>query len=262
MSELIYQFINTIRLTSGRRLYALRRVREVAVNQKMENLLVVVDEAVAVNEQVYSNERAWQRTRELPQARGNAVAIDTAIDRALGGIFKQLGNIAGAMEGTELASRAQALCTRLFPSGLQPVVHQTFEDQLSSNQSILTDLQGDVAGVNELGLSVYVKRLAELVPQFEAEMNSAKQPELSWNQLCAARDLGEVHLRRVIAAILSSGKVTPEDEAVRAKLIAPIQYQLDLTTNSRNAKSGSVDVDPENGDEVPVATPEQQLQGA
>lgn len=257
MSELIFQFINNKRLTTGRRLYTLRRIREVAVSQGRDNLNGVLNEAITSNEQTYKHELAWRRTKELPKSRGNAVALDLAIDRILGGIYRQLEDFEVSMGDSELAVLATTMRKKLFPSGLQPVVQQTFEEQLSNDQEILTELKSNEESVKTLGLTAYTLRLSELVPQFETELEGTKKPEVSWDQLVALRDLGEVHLRRVIAAILSTGELTPADETVRAQLMAPLLYQLERVAK-RNAKSGPVDIDPDTGDEVPDPAPETQ----
>lgn len=64
----------------------------------------------------------------------------------------------------------------------------------------------------------------QLIPQFDNELQVNKKPEVSWNDLSSLRDTGNVHLRRVVAAILNLGSLTAEtDEKTRADLMAPIK---------------------------------------
>jgi hypothetical protein len=256
MSELIYQTINIIRLSTGRRLYALRRIKEIAAKWGLDALIAMIDTAIEHDTRVYEHELAWRRGKELPEARGNAAELDLAIDRVLGGICRQLEDITTAAPGTPVARPAEALRMRLFPSGLKPIVHQTFEEQLSNDQAILSALQADEEKVASLGLTLYLNRLADLTPRFSEELGAHPQPEVSWDQLCAMRDLGNVHLRRIVASILTVGALDDEGEAKRAQLMRPIHYQIARVVGSRKSSSGAFDIDPATGEEVRDPAPD------
>ena len=256
MSELTYQLINLRRLSTGRRLFAQRSIRDIAKELGRKDIYAVIDAAIEFDTVVFDNELAWRRSKELPESRGSAAKFDADIDRVLGGIHRSLEDTVNIMEGTEAADQARGLLTRLFPSGIMPVIQQTFEDQLINNKAILEGLKADDAVVSNLGLNRYVGLLAKLVPQFENELQLSKKPEVSWDELCALRDMGNVHLRRVVVAILNIGGLNDADEEIRAKLLAPILFQVERASNSRKPKSDSIDIDPDTGDELSDTTPD------
>ncbi len=106
MPGLIYQLIKIRCISTGRRLFALRQVREIAGNLGRNDLLAIVDEALQFDTNTYEMGLAWKRARELPRSRGNAVEIDIQIDRTLSAIYRHLKENVALLAGTELAEQS------------------------------------------------------------------------------------------------------------------------------------------------------------
>lgn len=245
MPGLMYDLIKMRRISTGRRLFALRQVRGIAGNQGRNDLLAAVDEALQFDTNTYEMELAWKRARELPKSRGDAFDFDNQIDRTLSAIYRRLEDNVTLMAGTDLAEPSQALLTQLFPAGVRPIIQQKFEEQLVNNRAILAGLKENDAVVDTVGLRSHITRLEQLARQFDAELQETKKPEVSWGKLCSLRTLGNMHLRRIVAKVIGIGGFSESDEKVREELLAPILFQAEQAMKTRKSRSDSADVEPD-----------------
>lgn len=232
-------------LTPGRRIYALRRVRELAQAKQLETI-------VAATEQGLDQDR---KALELDAQRLDPIGPtqirhkDLAVDRILVAIDYLLGYEAGKPNG-EAATRMQTL---LFPAGVTHHTRLPFPEQSSANDRVLSILESAKHAqlVDMLRLGGLTKDLRLARDDFEAALQSRESfNPTTWDEVKAARTVGQELYLQVVVQILAQ---FPDDPDTRDELLAPIWQQEDAVRAFRRQRRGPLlDVNPESGDLVEV----------
>lgn len=191
----------------------------------------------------------WKASKQAPDARGEAVALDARIDRLLGSMAMMCKSWMHSLVPSDAIYQAAAeLMTLALPEGAAQVTTLSFEDELNYVQHMLAriDAAGDLA--DRVGVSPLIAQLKVLVPQFEAELK--KRPEIIEHSVL--RD-HEAQMQRALAAVIvtiAAAHVAPGADAALAKALAPITEQIERVRRARKARRRVRDVDPITGEEV------------
>ena len=96
-------------------------------------------------------------------------------------------------------------------------------------------------------------QLEALNIQFKTQLTKSKSKEIDYDELEAARDRGNLFIRRIAAVILGTFHEETEEAAKkRQALLSPFLEQADRVRLLRKGRRLPQDIDPETGDEVPV----------
>ncbi len=161
MSELIYLLVNIPYLTTGRRLYALKRAHEEATKAGLAPLVALIEEAIAHDTRTAEIERSWARSKSVPTARGESATLDSRIDGLLGAVYATLNSNVSLFEADDpAAADSRKILAELYPEGVVPIITLPFEEQLVINDSIIASLKGKFAeAAKRAGVDRYVERL-------------------------------------------------------------------------------------------------------
>jgi len=249
------------RFPIGRRLFALSRVAEAAKRHGVTALDTWLEHALEVDRQAHEIELEWKRTGGRPIHGPKATELNHQLDRALGALDDFLaGQVTVFGAETERGKTAADVRKALFPHGVFAVTSVSYVEEHEIASTLVRRLQdperlGRAARVLEL--EDVVARLDELNTRYGAELRSPDE-QLSFEQIRALRDRGQVNLLRVVTLILAlfpnGGKAEAE---VRGELLRPILVQNEALRSRRLRRRGAGDVDPTTGEEeAPLPEPE------
>ncbi|MBN2529442.1 MAG: hypothetical protein JXR76_23845 [Deltaproteobacteria bacterium] len=254
MSTLVYSLINLLHLTTGRRLYALKKCLAAAKKVGASaQLISLIEQAISHDTAAVDMEVAWSRSKKISTARGESANLDNQIDGVLGAIQSSLKNNIAVLPGDDpIAAASNELMGQIFPEGVHAIITLPFEDQLVMNESIISRLQGEFAGdAATTGITPFVERLASLNAQFRVELEKTSEKEIAWNTIAAAADKGNLYLRQITAIVLGNYyEDTPEAAQMRKALLSPIVEQCDRVRLARKGRRPAKDVDPNTGEEL------------
>jgi hypothetical protein len=253
METHIYSLINLAYLTTGRRLFALKKCLEVAQSGVFPGAVPLIEAAIAHDTLTTTLEAAWDRSRHVSQARGSSMQLDNQIDGLLGFIYSKLsGNIPLFEPDDPLVTASARIIDQLFPEGVHPITTLPFEEQLVKNQTIIDRLNGDLGdAVATTHIGPYVARLESLNDQFRAQLDQSQTQEITYEEVEAARDRGNLYVRQIAAVVLGNFHQDTEEAAgERQALLKPFLDQAERIRRSRKGRRAPQDVDPETGDEV------------
>lgn len=253
--------VNLTTLTGGRVLFSLGLVKEEPEAAANARLMANILSAEAAAEETIELENRWRVVLVMSQSRGDAGPLDNAIDLAVGSIVtsgqdRQKQTDPKSADGKALAS----FMLRRFPAGAVAITSLSYEDELVAVKGLVAALRGPDANIVEiLGIGFYVRRLEELLPQFEAALKKAKPEDLAFGQLRAARARMQIKMKRVVARLLADFDGDDQGEVLN-RLLAPIHQQEELVRRLRRANRPVTDVDRKTGDELtevpaPTVTP-------
>ena len=253
MEVLHHLLINIVSLTTGRRIFALNDVLAAAKTLGDADMIAVIGEALAHEEQTVALEQQWARSRRISKARGRSVAVNQQMNRIHGALHGTLASaIAALPEENSVRTASQTILNQLYPQGAHPIVILPFEEQLVANDTIVSRLTGDLASEAwEASIYHFVEQLSTLNNQFRGELERRAPKEVEFSVLAAARRRGNLFLRRIIAIAL--GTYHQEDDASRAALndlVTPILDQCRRVQNARKGRRTPPDVDPVTGREL------------
>ena len=242
----ISAFLKLYIFTPGRRVYALRRLREVAIERGVHDLVPAIDEALAHEERTAALESAWGITQAEIETRPRE--IDPQIDRTLLLIDQILRHHAD--RNSEAGRRAGELVAALFPQGVSHHIRLPYIDQLTANERVLAILESSErqAWVERLGLSMLAASLRERNLAFGQALRLREQgASVTFADVRAARDRGQEMLLEIVARILGR-YATPADAELRTALLQPIADQNESIRLYRRRRRRVVDVDPTTGE--------------
>lgn len=249
--------LQLVTLTGGRATFALGKSKqepEAAGNPKLMADFGLAEEAA---EALITVESRWQVVQVMSHSRGDAGPINDALDLTAGSIFTQGVDRAKHIDPKSDDGKALArFMLHWFPNGATSITLLPYEDELAVLKRLLAALQGPDAGiVRLLEISFYVRRLAELLPQFEAALGVAKPEDLAFGKVRAARAKLQLRMKQVVVRILADYGADDQTEVLE-RLLAPILFQEEQVKRLRRANRPVVDVNPSTGVELteqPVA---------
>ena len=147
---------------------------------------------------------------------------------------------------------SEHIMKQAFPNGVKPIINLPFEEQYAHNFSIVkrfkTDLKDDVA---EADIQRLADRLAALNSAFRAELDKSDRKEIDFSVLEAAREEGNLNLRKLVALVLTEYREDNQASAEAGEaLLRPVLEQVARLRQIRKARRNPQDIDPDTGDEI------------
>jgi hypothetical protein len=248
MDVSLSQFIKVYGFSTGRRMVALRKTRKVALGLGAHAIVVHIDIALEHDSKTRELDLEWLGYRDSQLTRSELRPIDDLVDTSLTGIRDgALSLTKGARHCDAIADKARRLLAEVFPAGVAAVSTLPCVDELAAVEVIASRLQGDLAPlVSELGLTLQVKRLVDLVPEYRQVID--KGPDaIEFRKVREAREQGQLYLLEVMTLILGTyfNSKSSEHMAARAALLEPIMEQQEAIRVYRQARRPVLDLDPE-----------------
>jgi len=238
----------------GHRLYAMRKTKEMV--QREPQLLALVEACLA-----HDTALLEKRTRfvELRGAKPNwpprAIELDQEHDRLLSGAEKVVLGMESGPAGAPTTLAATRLRGSLFAGGLVSLTQLDFVQQREQTQTWLTRLARESKeDIEVLGLKAIFDRLGVVTTEF-GELIDQNKPEASvtYEQLRDGEAQGhELMLRYVVAACARYNSGSPEDNAARTRVLAPIMERNEVV-GELYRKRAVTDVNPDTGEVVQPA---------
>ncbi|MBI5496125.1 MAG: hypothetical protein HY904_13965 [Deltaproteobacteria bacterium] len=245
--------LNVYALPTGRRIVALRAVREIAAAMGLTVLVSFLDAAIAHDEQTRTVELDWIRQKRQPTANpGEAVVVDTELDRVLGGIHAMLtGVVEGALPGQPV-EEARTLLTVLFPAGLAGLTQGTHVDEATAVQAVMRDVRKPehATRIQALRLGASLDRVDQLATRMTGILSAAaKSPTLQYSTVTDSQQKGLSHLRETVARVLGLHPSDSQaDTQARARLLEGVLRQGEAFAEAFKRRRGGVDVNPDTGE--------------
>ncbi len=228
-------------LTPGRRIYVLRRVREIAAKQELATVLEFCDKGIAQDREALDLDAA----RRDPSAPTRVRDKDQVVDRTL----VAADNVLDFHISVERDESAVKMRSMLFPSGVGHHTQLPHFEQSAANERVLGILESDehAAWVQAYDLTRVSKSLRKAHDAFDAALKSRDDfNQTSWDEVKAARARGQELYLETVVQILAP---FPGDPAARDVLLQPIWQQEDaVRAFRRQRRGGLLDVDPESGE--------------
>ncbi|MBI5493828.1 MAG: hypothetical protein HY904_02310 [Deltaproteobacteria bacterium] len=245
--------LNVYSLPTGRRIVALRAVREVAAALGLTVLVSFLDTAIAHDEQTRAVELDWVRQKRQPAANpGEAVVVDTELDRVLGGIHAVLtGVVEGALPGQPV-EEARTLLTLLFPAGLAGLTQGTHVDEATAVQAVLREVSKPehATRIQALRLGPSLDRVEQLATRMTGILSAAaKSPTLQYSSVIDSQQKGLSNLRETVARVIALhvSESQPDTQA-RARLLEGVLRQGEAFAEAYKRRRGGMDVNPVTGE--------------
>lgn len=255
--------INLYEFTTGRRIFTHQQVRAAAKAEGFTPLEKHCDVALAHDQQTLALERRWATEPAGGKANPEAQRMDVLVDRTLGAVRDHaVAQTQGAAPDDAIHADVESFLKRLFPTGVQDVIHKPFIEELAAVDEIVGLLQGELAPqVKEFGLGRLTKRLAALATEYRAALEAPPPSLVQWGRVRAARAEGQGMLLETVAIILGKHHArTPEGTDKRLSLLGPVVRQNEAIGQYLRARRAVSDVNPETGQDE-AAPPEAKKEG-
>jgi hypothetical protein len=178
--------------------------------------------------------------------------LDNQLDAQIGAIQSLADARTVGDEDDPVVKAATRVLQVVFPRGVAPIIHQSFEVQLGIMKVMLETFDGDLFNeVQLLGLEREVERMRRLVDAFEDELSSAKADITTFDKVREARELLHEYGALVIAqAIVAYPGLDEQATHDRESLLAAFNDQQARVAEDYRRRRRVTDVDPETGEEL------------
>lgn len=179
--------------------------------------------------------------------------FDYLLDHCLGGVLGYVEAQMRAYMGEPRAEAAGRLLTVAFPNGLAAITHLAYAEQHAQVSAMLArlrapDMADDVAALPEL--AALLARAQLLNESYGDALRSTDQPTRA--QVRAGRARVQEVVCEVLCAVIGHFPLQDTDPGTeRAQLLEPILEQNRAIRVARRRRRGSIDIDPETGEELP-----------
>lgn len=230
-------------LTPGRRIFALRQLRERAEARNFNELLADIDRAIAYNHSVLERRQGRRRKKRNPQP------IDREIDRVISLIYARLNNFSKDLTVPELARLTTTLLQALFPQGVGAHVKLPYSEQAGANERVLAELASDQYQglIAQLGLQTLIARLDSLNAEFREVLSASIASVKATISSHEDSSRGQELYLEIIARIVGQFS-RPADAEVLAELLGPVLSQDEEIRAYRRRRRRVADVDPTTGE--------------
>jgi hypothetical protein len=220
-------------------------------------IVPLIDAAMAKDTEALELRAQWVSARsKTPKYPPRLFALDLEHDRLLGSMSKVTFAVADALgPETDQGAAAQRVAEGAFTGGLPALTQLDFVQQRESTKVLLDRLNGALAAdVVTLGLATVRDRLAVVNEEFGTILD-AFEPEarVSFDRFRQEDLTGQEMMLRVVAVVAGRyNGAAAGDDAMRAKLLAPILHQNAAVAESFRRKRAVTDVNPNSGEDEPV----------
>lgn len=251
------QFIYVGELSTGRRLFVMRRTRPLIEARGHDDVLLHIDEGIAHDMQTRQVDLVWSTVRSRAQSAPSIGPVDVRVDHGMTALRDAAqAQARGAAPSDAIHGQVESFLGEVLPLGVYAVTSLPYVEQLNAMEIMVDKLQGPLlAQVVELGIMRQSLRLTELLPLYRDAIygSAGGNTGLDFATVRAARQRGQRYLYEVIAMIL--GKYyradDPAHKAARAELLGPIVEQSEAVRAYLRARRAVRDVDPETGEPEP-----------
>jgi hypothetical protein len=254
MVQGIQEFLGLPKLTPGRRQEALLRMRTEAAARGYSDLVLSIDQALALEKEALQMELKWSRwTEDHAQHEAGAREVDSLLDRTLTGLYESLLLKERSFPG--LARPARTLLDAFFPQGTGPVTHLPYVDQHALVSTLLEGLSKAPHrdALVALRLEDWLERLQEINRQYGLLL--MRPGRLTFGQVMAADKAGHIGMLTVVARVLGLHPSNSEaDMQARHALLAPYLEQKEAFANLRARRRNEAGEEP--APEAPEASTE------
>ncbi len=245
--EMLTKIFNLVEFSSGRRIYALEQVRQVALARGAPVLVARINRAVADDRETLELDRRWAERIATASYEPEVIELDLYVDQVLIGIRDVAKAYCKGMQpGSHKHRVAERLLTEVFPNGLEAIISLPYIEQVAMVEVILARLQGELAAVvTDLMLTHVVDRLAVLTARYR-QLVRADPRECNFAAVRAARERGQNNLLEIIALIVGTyhDHSDPDHIVARRTLLAPILEQDRIIRAHLRLRGGVDDLDP------------------
>ena len=253
------QLIKLVVFTTGRRIYALRKVRATALALSLTDLVAHIDAAIAHDRTTLTLEARWRGRRVYGRRHApETTDIDNRLDQLLTGVRNTLMTFIQALsQGDPRREAAERFVDGVFPQGVYPITSLPFIDQLAAIEDLLDRIAADFsAEVALLSISHLIALIAEVTDEYREALDQGPS-RLDYATVKAAQDRGQDFLLAIVAMALGAFYRIddPAHNDAREALLAPIMDQQEAIREYLRARRPVEDVDPD-GDGEPIPAPE------
>jgi hypothetical protein len=257
MTDQTASLLRLYRFPSGRRLFAVQAVLAAATRLGEQPAIDLATQCVTTERAARKLQRAW-RSQKSAEVATRAFELDPRVDRLVSTLHEIPARALSTLPASHpRAAQATAYINALFPDGPAAITRLPYEEEVVAVEDLLELLLADEMQetIVRFALTDYVSELAQLVPQYRAEIEASPKGEVVFRQVRDALVDGQRHLVRLVALLLG---VWAQDPGKGAELMAPILQQQDRIGAALRSKRRVSDVDPDTGEEEPEASPAPQ----
>ena len=254
MKGTVSNYLSINRMPTGRAVYALKAVHKQAKKRGLSALEQATSVAVEQGNQTLRVEFSYEQSRDdHSAARGKAVELDNRLDAQIGAIQSLVAARKVGDEDDPVVQAARRVLEVVFPRGVAPIIHQSFEVQLGIMKVMLETFDGDLTSeVELLGIQREVQRMDRLVDAFQKELATAKTNHTTFDEVREARELLHEHTALVVAQVIAAyPSLDEQTTADRESLLAPINDQQERVAADHRRRRRLTDVDPDTGEVIP-----------
>lgn len=251
-------YLNFIQMPTGRYLFALKAIQEQARGLALGAVEEAARVALEKGQEAQRLEFSYEQTREKSSsARGNAMVLDNQLDALISAIKAVVDARTLGDEHDPVVQAARRVLAVVFPRGVSPIIHQSFEVQLGIMDVMLEQFGGDLAQeMSLLGLEREVGRMERLVEEFRAELSRAANSKTAYADVREAREVLHEYVALVfIQALAAYPGLSRRMNERRRALLEPLFDQQERVREAYRRRRAPRDVDPATGEELPGSEP-------
>jgi hypothetical protein len=249
-------------LSTGRRMFALRKLRPIARHHGYTRLVTRIDQALRHEEHVRALDWEWEASKRQ-QSSDPIKELDGRLDQTVTAVRDGAASQArGERPDAEITVRVEYFIATLFPAGVPAITHLAYVEQLDRVEFILGKLRGELAPmVVDFGLGRQVERLAGLAAEYRAALES-RPTRMRFDVVREARATGQNNLLAIVAIIVARycDDHDPQHMSARAALLAPILEQHEAVRAYLSARRAVRDIDPDTGELLDEPAPDQPVE--
>jgi hypothetical protein len=185
--------------------------------------------------------------------------VDVQADRFVAGLESAATTFVRGLDASEAEHQAAArFIAQAFPKGVSYITQAAYPEQLQRMRDLVAYCRKDgAAAVATLQLEVWVRKIDELIPDYEAMLKAQPPQTVRYAEVQSAQRKGHLLLRHLVLAILNArvGGSEEEAEAARGRLLAPLTQQEEAVADRLRRHLAVRDVDPITGEESPTPLP-------
>jgi hypothetical protein len=235
--------------TPGRRIVALRKMRDVARDMGLSALVERIDEAIESDLEERQIETLWLAIRNRTRVHGAEMpGLDSLADRLVKAIHD---NAASQVLGAEaaFAARVARFIEAILPAGVYAITSLPYAEQAAALEVMVRKLTGELAAdVEDFGLTRLVERLVTVSLQYRKALHVERPIRFADVQEARRRGMGNVlEIAAMVLGKFCRLDVPAHDEA-RRKLLGPMVEQHEAICAYRRGRRALQDIDPDTGE--------------